>query len=163
MRCKKHVLLNCYRPPTPDTNETACGSLREIFRQFEREDQEILLFSDANCELKDAKNKNTQQLKQFCNEYQLEQLIKDYTRVPVRVTKENEHHTSKTLIDHFSTNKPKCILSSGVFESGMVDYYMIYAIRKVNTWRIRSKNPRLLQTRSFRNNDKAKFTKCNCC
>ena len=56
----------------------------------------------TNCDLKDAKDKKTKMLKQLYNEYQLEQLIKDYTRFAVRVTKENEHHTSKTLIDHFS-------------------------------------------------------------
>ena len=112
---------------------------------------------DTNCDFKDPKNKNTKLLKQLYNEYQLEQLIKDYTRVAVRITKENEHHTSKTLIDHFSTNKPKYILSSGVIKSGMVDHYMIYVIRKVNAWRIRSKKSRILETRSLRNYDKAKL------
>ena len=79
------------------------------------------------------------------------------TRVAVRATKENEHHTSKTLIDHFLTNEPKYIRSSGVLKSGMVDHYMIYAIRKVNAWRIRSKKPKILETRSLRNYDKMKF------
>ena len=112
---------------------------------------------DTNCDFKDPKNENTKLLKQLYNEYQLEQLIKDYTRIAVRITKENERHTSKTLIDHFSTNKPKYILSSGVIKSGMVDYYMIYVIQKVNAWRIRSKKSRILETRSLRNYDKAKF------
>ena len=84
-------------------------------------------------------------------------MIKDHTRVAVRTTKENEHHTSKTLIDHFSTNKPRYILGSGVLKSGMVEHYMIYAIWKVNAWRIRSKKSRFLETRSLRNYDKAKF------
>ena len=94
---------------------------------------------NTNCDFKDPKNKNTKLLKQLYNEYQLEQLMKDHTRVAVRATKESEHHTSKTLIDHFSTNKSRYILSSGVIKSGMVDHFMIYAIRKVNAWRIRSK------------------------
>ena len=41
--------------------------------------------------------------------------------------------------------------------AGMVDHYMIYAIRKVNAWRIRSKKPKILETRSLRNYDKMKF------
>ena len=49
------------------------------------------------------------------------------------------------------------VLSSGVLKSGMVDHYMIYAIRKVNAWRIRSKKPKILETRSLRNYDKMKF------
>ena len=136
---KGMFLLNWYRPPTPDTDKTSFDSLREILRQLEREDKEIILCGDTNCDFMDPKNKNTKLLKQLYNEYQLEQLIKDHTRVAVRATKESEHHTSKTLIDHFSTNKPRYILSSGVVKSGMVDHYMIYAIRKVNAWRIRSK------------------------
>ena len=39
----------------------------------------------------------------------------------------------------------------------MVDHYLIYAIRKVNAWRIRSKKSKILETRSLRNYDKAKF------
>ena len=115
---KSMLLLSLYRPPTPDTDKTSFDSLREILRQLEREGKEIILCGDTNCDFKDPKNKNTKLLKQLYNEYQLEQLIKDYTRVAVRITKENEHHTSKTLIDHFSTNKPKHILSSGVIKSG---------------------------------------------
>ena len=77
--------------------------------------------------------------------------------MPLRATKESEHHTSKTLIDHFSLNKPKYILSSGVVKSGMVDHYMIYAIQKVNAWGIRSKKSKILEARSLRNYGKAKF------
>ena len=107
-------LLSWYRPATSDTDKTSSDSLREILRQLEREGKEIILCGDTNCDFKDPKNKNTKLLKQLYNEYQLEQLIKDYTRVAVRITKENEHHTCKTLIDHFWTNKPKYILSSGL-------------------------------------------------
>ena len=39
----------------------------------------------------------------------------------------------------------------------MVDNYMIYAIRKVNAWRIRSKESKILEARSLRNYDKANF------
>ena len=112
---------------------------------------------DTNCDFKNPKNKNTKLLKQLYNDYQLEQLIKDYTRVAVRATKESEHHTSQTLIDHFSTNKPKFFLSSGVLKSGMVDHYMIYAIRKVNAWRIKSKKSKILEAQSLRNYNEAKF------
>ena len=79
-------------------------------------------------------------LKQLYSEYQLEQLIKDHTWVAVRATKENKEHTSKTLTDHVSTNKPQCFLCSGVLQSG-----------------IRSKISRILEKRSFRTYDKEKF------
>ena len=71
--------------------------------------------------------------------------------------RKDRHNTSKTLIGHFSTNKQKYILSSRVLRSGMVDHYMIYAIRNVNAWRIRSKKSKTIETRSLRNLDKANF------
>ena len=115
-------LLILYRPQTPDTNKTSFDSLGEILRQLKREDKGIILCGDNNCDFKDPKNKNTKLLKQLYDGYQLEQLKKDYTRVAVRATNENEHHTSKTRIDHISTNKQKYILSSGVIKSSMVDH-----------------------------------------
>ena len=39
----------------------------------------------------------------------------------------------------------------------MIDHYMIYAIRKVNAWRIRYKKSRIFETRSLKNYDKGKF------
>ena len=40
--------------------------------------------------------------------------------------------TSKTLIDHFATNRPNYILRANVLRLGMVDHYLIFAIRKIN-------------------------------
>ena len=37
---------------------------------------------------------------------------------------------SKTLIDHFSTNKPNYILNVDIIGTGMADHCMIYGIRK---------------------------------
>ena len=95
---KSMFVLSWYRPPTPYTDKTSFDSLWEILRQLEKEDKEIILCGDTNCDFKDPKNKNTKLLKQLYNEYQLEQLIKDHTRVAVRATKESEPHTSKTLM-----------------------------------------------------------------
>ena len=65
-------------------------------------------------------------------EYQIEQLIKAYTRVAIREGANGQSQISHSLIDHFSTNKSKYILETGVLETAMVDHYMVYAIRKVN-------------------------------
>ena len=101
--------------------------------------------------LRIPKIKHSKLLKQLYNECQLEQLMADYTRVAVRASKESEHHTSITLIDHLSTNKPQYVLSSGVIKPGVVDHYLIYVIRKVNMWRTGSKKSRILETGSLQN------------
>jgi hypothetical protein len=56
--------------------------------------------------------------------FQYHQLIK----YPTRVAKDNA-----SLIDHFYTNKPECIISSGVKIITISDHYLIYGIRKIHT------------------------------
>ena len=91
------------------------------------------------------------------SEYQLEQLIKSYTRVAVATNERNEQITSKTLIDHFSTTSPKYILKADVLELGMVDHYFVYGIRKVNAWRVKIKQPRILEIRFLSKYDRQLF------
>ena len=65
---------------------------------------------------------------------------------------------SKTLIDHFSTNKPKYILKVDTIETGMVDHYMMYGIRKINAVRLCFFNKqKLAETRSLKRYNKALF------
>ena len=64
-------------------------------------------------------------------------MITDYTRVVVTSDETGKHCTSKSLIDHFSTDRAKYIVKSSVVQLGMVDHYMIYAVRKVNAWRLK--------------------------
>ena len=40
---------------------------------------------------------------------------------------------SKSLIDHFATNKQKYMFNVDTMETGMVDHYMTYRIRKINS------------------------------
>ena len=39
----------------------------------------------------------------------------------------------------------------------MVDYYMVYGVRKINAWRLKKKKPRIIETRSLSNYDKELF------
>ena len=80
----------------------------------------------------DHKNANTKQLKLVYSEYQVEQLIKSYTRVAIPTTEQGDKRISKSLIDHFSTSNPKFILKADVLETGVVDHDLVYGVRKVN-------------------------------
>ena len=114
---------------------------------------------DTNCDLKSSKNPNAKTLKHPYGEYQFEQMITDYTRVAVTTNETGESTTSKSLIDHFSTNRAKYILKSGVVELGIVDHYMIYAVRKINAWRLKGKNPKTIESGALRNYCKENFQK----
>ena len=55
-------------------------------KELDREEKEIILIGDTNCDFKCSKNANAKQLKLIYSEYQLEQLIKSYTRVAMTTT-----------------------------------------------------------------------------
>ena len=151
----KPFLVVCwYRPPTADD---AFENLREVLKNLDRDGNEIILVGDTNCDLKSNQSSNANKLKAIYSEYQLEQLIKSYTRVAVTTNERNEQNISKTLIDHFSTTSPKYILKADVLELGMVDHYLVYGIRKVNAWRVKNKKPKVLETRCMSNYDRALF------
>ena len=77
--------------------------------RLESDEKEIILICDTNCNFKNNKNANSKKLKSIYSEYQLEQLIKRYTRVAITTAEPGQQKVSKTLIDHFSSNNPKYI------------------------------------------------------
>ena len=127
-----------YRPPTSGVDIQAFEDLRNELKNLDQNEKEIILVGDTNCDFKCNRNSNANKLKFIYSEFQLEQLIKSYTRVAVTHTDDGDPTVSKTLIDHFSTNKPNYILNVDIIETGMVDHYMIYGIRKVNASRLNS-------------------------
>ena len=85
-------------------------------------------------------------LKAIYSEYQLEQLIKGYTRVSITNNENNEQRIGKSLIDHFSTTKKQYISEVDILVIGMVDHYLIYGIRKISSQRLKNKKPRLTES-----------------
>ena len=127
----KPFLVVCwYRPPTDGVDDTAFENLRHVSIDLEKENKEIILFGDTNCDLKNKQNKNAKKLDMIYCEFQLEQLIKEYTRVAVTTNELNEQVVTKTLIDHFSSSCPKYIMHSDVLKIGMVDHYLVYGLPK---------------------------------
>ena len=153
----KSFLVVCwYSPPTAE--DAPFDNLREVLRILDLDGKEIILIGDTNCDFKNKQNSNSKKLNAIYLEYQLEQLIKRYTRVAATTNESNQKIVSKTLIDHFSTTSPKYIVKADVLELGMVDHYLVYGIRKFNARRIKNRKPKLLDTRSLRNYDKAQFS-----
>ena len=122
-------------------------------KNLDQEGKEIIFVGDTNCDFKNNQSANTKKLKAIYEEYQLEQLIKSYTRIATTTNERNERNISKTLIEHFSTTSLKYILKAEVLELGMVDHFLVYGIKKVNAWRVQNKKPKLLETRSLSNYD----------
>ena len=85
------------------------------------EKKEIVLLGDFNCDFTvGVSSKQINDLKFVCNMFQLQQLI----TLPTRVTP-----TSRTIIDLFFTSKSELYKESGVVQTSISDYFLIYAIR----------------------------------
>ena len=121
--------------------------------RLDRQDKEIILIGDTNCDLMDNRNANTKKLKQVYSEFQLEQLIKTNTRVAIKTSDNGTKRISKSPIDHFSTSNARYVFKTDVLETGMVDHYLIYGIRKIHAWRI--KKPVIVEFRNMRKHDRS--------
>ena len=147
-----------YRSPTSGVDTQAFDNLRNELKNLDQTEKEIILVGDTNCDFKCIQNSNANKLKFIYSEFQLEQLVKSYTRVAVTNSENGDPTVSKTLINHFSTNKANYILKVDIIETGMVDHYMVYDIRKVNASRLNSsKKQRLAETHSLKRYNKALF------
>ena len=105
------------------------------------------------------KNVYANKLRFVYSEYQMEQLVEAYTRVAGTTALNGEKKVSKSVIDHFSTMNPEYILKTDILETGMVDHYLVYGIRKLNAWRykIEKKKPNAIEFRNMKKYDKGLF------
>ena len=131
---KPFCLVCWYRPPAAGADDTAFESLRASLGELDQEGKEIILVGDTNCDFKNSTDANTKQLKLVYSEYKMEQLIKNYARVAFTTTEQSGQRLSKFLIDNFSTSSSKYVLETDILETGMVDHYLVYGVRKINAW-----------------------------
>ena len=89
--------------------------MRNLLSAVDAEGTEIILIGDTNCDLKNHKDGCTKSVKSIYSEFQFEQQINEYTRVAA-LEKDGASHTSKSLIDHFATNRPNYILRASVLK-----------------------------------------------
>ena len=59
------------------------------------------------------------------------QQIKDYTRIASKRNRESKIIVTKTLMEHFATNRENYFLKTEIIKLGMVDHYLIGRTRKV--------------------------------
>ena len=122
-RSKPFLISAWYRPPN---SEMKLFDSFEIFlSKCDAESKDLLVIGEINCDmLKSPKDSSTNRLLFLCTLYNLEQMIKEPTRVTT---------TSSTVIDLIFTNKPNNISNSGVIDLGMSDHSLIYAVKKMTT------------------------------
>ncbi|CAB4016740.1 Hypothetical predicted protein [Paramuricea clavata] len=106
----------------------------------DNEDKELILIGDLNCDVsKTILDPHTCKLQFLCSLYQIDQLIKESTRLTPK---------SATLIDLILKNRPENISRSGVIHLGISDHSLVYAVRKFTLPKGRQK---IRQVRNFKN------------
>ena len=151
-----HVIC-WYRPPTACVDNAAFEDLENVLKRLENEEKEIILIGDTNCDFTNDRNTNSKKLISIYSEYQLEQLIKRYTRVAVPTAESGKLKVSMTLIDHFSSTNPKYIIEADVMEMGMVDHYLVYGIRQINARRYKESTKKVVESRNMKSMTKHTF------
>ena len=118
----------------------------QVFDEYEKfvqrcdiEHKQLILMGDINSDYaKTPLDVHTRTLQFISSVYQLEQLIKE----PTRVTK-----SSATTIDLILTNMVDNIATSGVIHLGISDHSLIYAVRKFAVPKTR---PIIKEVRNFK-------------
>ena len=119
--CKDVVICNIYRPPQGKLDK-ALKYLEECLGNINTNKDEIYILGDLNVDVKTKKKPETKKLAFFIKSSQLNQLIKETTRI----TK-----TTETTLDLIMTNS-KYITQAGTLNDYLSDHQPVYAIKKKN-------------------------------
>ena len=100
-------------------------NIEKLYKNHDKSNTEVIIMGDSNCDDLPDQDKNSvvTKLRAFYNQYQFKQLIRKATRTTNR---------SSTLLDHFATNRPTNIASSGSRTIGFSDHDLIFGMRKIS-------------------------------
>ena len=117
---------------------------------FDRENKEILIVGDTNCDLLKVTSTemdsnlvgNSMHMRNIYSLFGFKQVIKEPT---------SETLDSSSLIDHVATNLPANIVDSGVLKIPLSDHYVVFCIRKFRG--SLQRQPKLIRSRRMKNFD----------
>ena len=115
---QKVIIGLYYRPPN-------CNEFYDLFdQQFNSisHRKNIILIGDFNSDLSANTTSNSVEMKKLLIQQQLHNVIKEPTRII---------STTKTLLDLCITSKKEIILKCGVYDPGIADHRLIFAITKL--------------------------------
>ena len=142
------LVVAWYPPPTEHVE--AFTKLEKNLNFFDRENKEILILGDTNCDfLKETSQEmdfnlagNSLHMSNIYDLFGFRQMINEPTR---------ETLDTSTLIDHVATNTPANIVDSGVLKISLSDHYLVFCIRKFRGFIQRQ--PKLIRSRRMKNFD----------
>ena len=120
---KAFVIIAWYRPPKHKIDNIL--NIEKLYKNHDKSNTEVIIMGDSNCDDLPYQDKSSivAKLRAFYKQYQFKQLIRKATRTTNR---------SSTLLNHFATNKPNNIASSGSRTIGFSDHDLIFGMRKIS-------------------------------
>ena len=118
-KAKPFLLNTWYRPL--DMPVDVFTDYEILMQKMDHENKEIICIGDFNCDCLSPEKSETKKLSELANMFQLEQFIKE----PTRIT-----YQTRTLIDLVFSNRPETIIKSGVDHVGMSDHSLVYVHKK---------------------------------
>ena len=138
--CNTKFLIGCvYR--APDESLEVFDYMDDVLRYATRNKLEVIILGDMNCDCLNTSLKQTVRLQEFFMVNELEQLIKEPSRVTCN---------TKTLIDVLITSTPGLFKTAGVLSTTLSDHHPIYGI--MNGPGTRLNKHQIITTRSWKDN-----------
>ena len=121
------MVLAWYRPPSEPVETFT--KLEKNIDFFNRENKEILIVGDTNCDLLKVTSAemdsnlvgNSMHMRNIYSLFGFKQVIKEPTRETLDLS---------SLIEHVANNLPANIVDSGVLKISLSDHYLVFCIRK---------------------------------
>ena len=143
---KPFLITTWYRPPNSSIDKLK--ELEKLLQDIVYEDKESIIMGDINIDIsKDSFDTNSAELKFITDLFQYDQKINE----PTRVTKD-----TRTLIDHFYSNRTDLITLAGILKITISDHYLIYGVRKFPNLK---GNCKMIEYRDFKYFDVETFEK----
>ena len=139
--CKRMIIGSIYRPP--DLNITVFAqSLRTSLEHIHSELCDLVILGDFNANVNKVMPGD---LRSFALEFNLDQLIKDHTRISAH---------SRTIIDLLFVNCSHKVVQVGVMHPLISDHSLIFCVIKGG---VKRAPPKQFEYRCFKNNNKVAF------
>ena len=141
----KPFIVTClYRPPDKPVSHLMILKLLLLQLIMKTWSQSLL---GTQTDYFDKSANDTSHLLKIINTFNLKQVISDYTRITA---------TTKTCIDHFITNRPVCVLDSGVLPCGISDHDAFFMVKNMRAPKLKLP-PQSLSVRNYKKFDTQAF------
>ncbi|XP_068707424.1 uncharacterized protein [Montipora foliosa] len=141
---KKYLFCCAYR--APDESLGIFGYLEDILHKATRENFEVIILGDLNCDCLKSELKQTERMYEFLMANELTQMIAE----PTRVTS-----TSSSLSDVLITSTPNSFERTGVLSTSFSDHLPIYGVLCGSS--VKPVKHRYIETRSFSRQSMERF------